>query len=131
MGVNVAPVIPGLTDHELPEILRAAADAGATRAAFMIVRLPHSVASLFERWLGDHFPGRKEKVLNRLRAMRKGRLNDPRFGKRFRGEGPFMDQIGRLFEMTCRKLGLNGDQRPLSAAAFRRPAAEGQTELFG
>ncbi len=86
-GVNVAPVIPGLTDHELPGILEAAAEAGATRAAYIALRLPHGVAPLFERWLEQRSPDRKEKVLNRIRDMRGGKLYDSRFGVRGRGVG--------------------------------------------
>jgi DNA repair photolyase len=133
VGVNVAPVIPGLTDHEMPAILEAAAAAGATRAGTIMVRLPHAVAPLFEAWLEEHHPDRKGKILSRLRSLRGGRLNDPNFGSRMRGEGPFAEQMAAMFEVTCRKLGLNGERTPLSAAAFRRPvptARRAQMELF-
>jgi len=121
VGVMVAPVIPGLTDHELPAILQAAAEAGAQFAGYIVVRLPYAVAPLFERWLEEHFPDRKEKVLGRIRHLRGGeRLNDPRFKSRMRGEGIFAEQIAALFEVGCRRAGLG--QRPgLSATAFRRP----------
>lgn len=133
VGVNVAPVIPGLTDHEMPAILEAAAAAGATRAGRIMLRLPLEVAPLFERWLDEHRPHRKGKILSRLHSLRGGRLNDPRFGSRMRGEGPFAEQVASLFEVTCRRLGLDGQRQPLSTAAFRRPAASGggvQGELF-
>ena len=87
VGVMVAPVIPGLTEHEMPAILKAAAEAGARCAGYTIVRLPMEVSALFQDWLEHHFPGRKEKVLERIRAMHDGRLNDSRFGVRMSGEG--------------------------------------------
>jgi DNA repair photolyase len=131
VGVMVAPVIPGLTDHELPAILEAAAEAGATRAAWIPVRLPHGVAPLFEQWLADHRPERREKVLNRIREMRGGALNDARFGARMRGQGIFAEQTGKLFRATCKRLGLNAERRPLSSAAFRVPVQPGgQLGLF-
>lgn len=130
VGVNVAPVIPGLTDHEMPAILEAAADAGATRAGWIMLRLPHGVKDLFETWLGQHFPDRKEKVLNRLRELRGGRLYDSTFGDRMRGHGPFARQVARMFEIACRRHGLNHEHRALSTAAFRRPAPGGQLGLF-
>lgn len=121
VGVMTAPVIPGLTDHELPNLISAATDAGASFAAFVPVRLPHAVAPLFEDWLSRHFPERKEKVLNRIRSMRAGRLNDPNFGSRMRGEGVFADHIARLFDISCRRSGIEHGRFPkLSTAAFRR-----------
>lgn len=141
VGVNVAPVIPGLTDHELPAILEAAADAGATSAGYILLRLPHGVEELFVDWLGRHFPDRKEKVLNRLRAMRGGALYESGWGVRKRGRGPFADRIDAIFRVARRKAGLGDDGREtqgagLSAAAFRRPAppavhGDGQGDLFG
>lgn len=128
--VFVAPVVPGLTDHELPAILEAAAGAGACGAVFIPLRLPGVVATLFEQWLETHLPERKEKVLNRVREMRGGQLNDARFGSRMRGEGVFAEQLRALFHVSCRRLGLAGAP-PLSTAAFRRPPAGGQLEIFG
>lgn len=130
-GVLVAPVIPGLTEHEIPAILEAAAEAGALTAGFVMLRLPGAVAGLFEGWLEEHFPDRKEKVLNRLREMRGGRLNDPRFGKRMRGEGPFAEGIKTLFETTRRRLGMDGrskERLALSTEAFRRPRLPGRPD---
>jgi len=121
VGVNVAPVIPGLTDHEMPAILQAAANAGATAAGYTVVRLPYGVAPLFEKWLVMHFPDRKEKVLNRLHSIRGGKLNDSRWGTRMSGEGIFADQIGRMFEVARRKAGIQNSGGELSTAAFRRP----------
>jgi DNA repair photolyase len=122
VGVNVAPVIPGLNDHEIPAILEAAASAGAGFAAYILLRLPHGVKELFERWLDDHRPERKAKVLSHVRATRGGRLSDPRFGTRMRGEGPFAEQIRALFELGRRRAGLPARGAQPSTAAFRRPA---------
>jgi DNA repair photolyase len=127
-GVMVAPVIPAITDHEMPKILAAAADAGATQAGFVVLRLPWAVAPLFERWLEEHFPDRKEKVLNRVRELRGGKLYDPQWRIRQRGEGIFADQIEAIFEVSCRRAHLNEKEIDLSTAAFRRPTA--QTSLF-
>jgi DNA repair photolyase len=121
VGVLTAPVIPGLTDHELPALISAAAGAGAAFAAYVPVRLPHAVQPIFEDWLERHFPDRKEKVLNRIRSMRGGRLNDPRFGSRMRGEGIFADYIARIFSISCRRAGIADGLFPkLSTSAFRR-----------
>jgi DNA repair photolyase len=129
VGVNVAPIIPGLTDHEMPAILKAAAEAGATSAGYTVVRLPYAVAPLFEKWLETHFPNRKEKVLNRLRAMHGGKLYDAQWGKRFGGEGLFAEQIAQMFEVARRKAGIPNDDAELSTAAFRR-AGGTQLGLF-
>ena len=129
-GVMVAPVIPGLTDHEMPEILERAAGAGAVRAGWIMLRLPHAVKDLFADWLERHFPDRKEKVLNRLRDLRGGVLYDPRYGARMRGEGPYAEQVRRVFEVSCRRVGLNENPVVLSTAAFRRPPRNGQLGLF-
>ena len=127
--VLVAPTIPGLTDHEMPSIIQAASKAGARNAGYVVVRLPHGVAELFQKWLDEHFPDRKKKVLNRLRQMRDGRLNDPNFGTRMRGEGVFAAQILSMFKIACRKAGIEGGGTELSTASFRRAGA--QLSLFG
>ncbi len=128
VGVNVAPVVPGLTDHELPAILEAAAEAGASWAGWILLRLPRGVGPLFERWLETHVPDRKEKVLSRLRQLRGGRLYDSRFGTRGRGEGPFAEQLRQLFRVNRDRLGL--DRPPeLSAAAFRVPEPDPGPQL--
>lgn len=129
VGVNVAPIIPGLTDHECPDILKKARDAGATHAGFTIVRLPYGVKDLFQDWLEQHFPDRRDKVLNRIRNIRGGKLNDSEFGKRFSGEGEFSDQIRSLFKIQTEKLGLNEVSLSLSTEHFKRPE-EGQLNLF-
>jgi DNA repair photolyase len=120
VGVMVAPVVPAITDHEMPKILAAAADAGATSAGFVVLRLPWAVAPLFEKWLDEHFPDRKDKVLNRVRDLRGGKLYDAKWGVRGRGEGIFAEQFRAIFDVTCRKLHLNERSYELSTAAFRR-----------
>jgi DNA repair photolyase len=127
-GVLAAPVIPGLTDHELPSILAAAAEAGANFAGHVVLRLPLTVAPLFEKWLERHAPDRAAKVLGRIRAIRGGKLNDSQFGSRMRGEGIFAAQIEQMFEVASRKAGLSGSGPDLSTRAFRRPAGA-QMEL--
>jgi DNA repair photolyase len=127
--VLVAPVIPGLTDHETPSIIKAAAKAGASHAGYVVVRLPLGVGDLFEGWLEEHFPDRKRKVLNRIREMRGGKLNDPNFGSRMKGEGVFADQIKSMFKLACRKSGIEGGGLELSISAFRRPSGP-QLSLF-
>jgi DNA repair photolyase len=128
VGVMVAPVIPAITDHEMPAILAAARKAGARWAGYVALRLPWAVAPLFEQWLTEHFPDRKDKVLNRVRELREGKLYDAKWGVRGRGTGIFADQMEALFDVTCRKLGLNEEDRELSTAAFRRRTA--QASLF-
>ena len=129
VGVMVAPIIPALTDHEVPAILEAAARAGAKSAGCTVVRLPHGVKELFSQWLDVHAPQRKDKVLNRLRAIRGGKLNDPAFGSRMVGEGPFAESIRKMFELHRRKLGLT-EKAALSTDAFRRGGVD-QLDLFG
>jgi DNA repair photolyase len=129
VGILMAPIVPGLTDHEIPAVLDAAAKAGAKSAGHVTLRLPHAVAPLFEKWLETHFPDRKEKVLNRLRAMRGGQLYDSKFGQRMRGEGIFADQIDQLFDVARRKVGIAERGGELSTAAFRRPGGA-QLQLF-
>jgi len=129
VGVMTAPVIPGFNDHELPRLLSAAAEAGASFAGYVPVRLPHAVAPLFEDWLECHFPERKGKVLNRILSMRGGRLNDARFGTRMKGEGIYAEHIRRLFELGCSRAGIVPGKFPkLSTASFRKPGL--QPSLF-
>jgi DNA repair photolyase len=127
-GVMVAPIIPGLTDHEVPRILEACAKAGAQFAGYTIVRLPWAVAPLFEHWLEERFPDRKEKILGRIRDLRgNGRLNNSQWRTRMTGEGIFAEQIASLFEIGCRRAGI-GERPTLSTAAFR-PTREQLTLL--
>ena len=127
-GVIVAPVIPGLTDHEIPAVLAAAAAAGASFAAHTVLRLPYAVGPLFEEWLTRNLPEKKDKVLHRIRALRRGKLNNSEFGLRMTGEGIFAQQIARLFEVAARKAGWSGQEPVLSTACFRRPGTA-QLEL--
>ena len=120
VGVMVAPVIPGLTEHEIPRILKAAAEAGAQAAAYQLLRLPHAVKDLFREWLELHLPERRDRILRRVEEVRGGRLNDGRFHYRMTGEGIYAAQIADLFEKTRRRLKLSGEWPPLSVAAFRR-----------
>jgi DNA repair photolyase len=120
-GVMVAPVIPGLTDTEIPRILDSAAQAGAKFAGMVPLRLPLAVAPLFEDWLEKQLPGQKKKILNRIRSIRGGALNDPGFGSRMTGQGVFAGQIRDLFELSCRRNGLNKEKYHLSTQYFRKP----------
>jgi DNA repair photolyase len=129
VGVMVAPVIPGLTDHEIPSIVSAAAAAGARQAGYTVVRLPYAVAELFEQWLTEHMPDRKKKILSHIRDIRGGKLNDPEFKSRMRGEGIYAEQIKSLFRLACRRAGLNSEKSALSTASFRRPGST-QLSLF-
>jgi DNA repair photolyase len=128
-GALVAPVIPGLTDHEMPAILKAVARAGAAYAGYVPLRLPYGVAPLFEEWLTRHRPLQKEKVINRVLSIRGGRMNDPNFGSRLHGEGAHAEQLADLFEVLCRKAGLNSSRPRLSSSSFRRPGPS-QLALF-
>jgi DNA repair photolyase len=131
-SVMIAPVIPAITDHEIERLLEAAATAGARRAAFLFLRLPFEVAGLFEAWLREHYPQRADRVLNLIREMRGGKLNDPRFGHRMRGQGAYAEMVGSRFEIACRKLGLNASPAsPLDNSQFiREPGAPRQGDLF-
>jgi DNA repair photolyase len=129
VGYLQAPMIPGLTDAEAPAIAQAAARAGASFAGYVPLRLPFAVKLLFEQWLQQHFPERKEKVLNRIRAMRGGKLNDPHFSTRMRGEGIFAQQMAELFQLACKKAGIDGRRPELTTEYFRRPGTR-QFSLF-
>jgi DNA repair photolyase len=129
-GALFAPVIPGLNDHEGPAILAVAAEAGASFAGWTMLRLPHGVSSLFEEWLTVHEPLKKEKVLSQIREMRGGRLNDPEFGSRMRGQGALAEQTRALLRLAALKCGLTKRGPELSTASFRRPSGD-QLRLFG
>lgn len=122
VGVLVAPVIPAITDAEMEQILEAAAAAGATRAAYIVLRLPHEVKDMFRAWLAEHYPLKAAHVMSLVRQMRGGRDNDPRFGARMRGGGEFAALLSRRFRLACRRLGLNqGEREPLLCSNFRPP----------
>jgi DNA repair photolyase len=128
VAVLVAPVIPGLTDHELPSIIDAAAKAGARTASMALLRLPWAVKEVFSAWLDAHLPGKKDRILNRLRLMRGGKLYDPDWATRMKGEGIFAKQMSDLFAISVRRAGLNRGGTGLSARNFRPPAGA-QLEL--
>jgi len=121
-GVLLAPVIPGLNDEEVPRILEAARDAGATRAGWLLLKLPGSSAAVFEERLRAALPERAERVLHRIRETRGGALDDGRFGVRMRGEGPYAAALSGIFDLAARRLGL-ADAHPSAepATTFRRP----------
>lgn len=123
-GVMIGPVIPCLTDHEIPAILEAAAEAGARSAGYNMLRLPLGVAALFEEWLRRHYPDRADKVLNRVRSMHGGELYKPGFGGRMRGAGLYAEQTRKLFSVTARRHGMNFERFALNASHFRRPGDE-------
>ena len=129
VGALVAPVIPALNDHEIPALLAAAAEAGATCCRYVLLRLPGAVAEIFPAWLAEHVPARRDKVISRIRDLRGGRLNDSRFATRGRGEGVFARQIRDLFRGAARRSGLDGRGPELSTASFRRPGGD-QLGLF-
>ena len=131
-GVMFAPVIPAINDHELEGVVAASAEAGAATAGYLLLRLPGEVRDLFYEWLETHYPERANRVRNRIRQLRGGRDNDPRFGSRMRGQGPWADLLRRRFETSCRRHGLeHGRAKPLETAFFRPPSrAAGQMELW-
>jgi len=128
-SVNAAPVIPGLTDEEIPAILRESALRGAVTASYILVRLPLAVESLFVDWLQRELPLRAPKILNRLREVRGGRLSDSRYGTRICGEGEMAESIRGLFELSCRKYRLNQRQIHLSTSHFLRNGPK-QLDIF-
>ncbi|PMR78738.1 PA0069 family radical SAM protein [Billgrantia endophytica] len=132
VGALIAPVIPGLTDHELERLLGAAREAGADCAGWTLLRLPHEVAPLFEEWLNAHYPERAGKVMSLMRQCRGGMAYDARFGKRMRGQGVFADLLAQRFDRACRRLGFNipavRSAQRLDTTVFRPPRDQG--DLF-
>lgn len=127
--VNVAPIVPGLTDHEIPSILKKCAALGAVGAGYTVVRLPYAVKDVFEKWLTEYFPERKNKVLNRLKELRGGALYNSEWGSRMTGTGLFAEQINSMFEMGCKKAGFPQTRFRLSSSSFRN-AEQKQMTLF-
>lgn len=119
--INVAPIIPAITDHEIEAILERGAEAGAKTASFIPIRLPHEVAPLFLEWLDTHYPDRAGKVMALIRSIRQGRDNDPDFFVRMRGSGPWADMIRSRFRIACKRLGLNQARIELDETRFRAP----------
>lgn len=129
VGVSVAPIIPGLNDHEIPSILEAAKDHGADFASGTVLRLPYGVKDIFISWLNQHQPARKDLIINRIREMRDGKLNSVHFGERMRGSGPLASEIQQLLAVSKRRTGLNNKRPPLSTDSFIRRLPN-QLELF-
>ncbi|OWK38103.1 PA0069 family radical SAM protein [Fimbriiglobus ruber] len=128
-GVMFAPVIPGLNDHEVADVLRAAADAGALTAGYVVLRLPYANKEIFSDWLDRHYAEKKEKILGRIRDTRSGKLNETRFGHRMTGEGEWAEMFRKLFRTARQKFNLVDRMPPLSAGSFRRPGTR-QPSLF-
>jgi DNA repair photolyase len=130
--VMAAPMIPGLNDHELPAILKAAAEAGAQGAGYILLRLPLTVRPVFRDWLQrTQSPTRQERVESHIRQTRDGRLNNSEWGKRFRGTGPMAEQIAQTFRVFVKKHGLDRPSPPLDTTQFRPPvSSSGQLRLF-
>ena len=134
VGVSVSPIIPFINEPELERILEAAAEAGATSAFSVVLRLPWEVNPLFQQWLEQHFPERAARVMARVREMRGGRDYDARFGARMRGEGVWAQLLQQRFRKACERFGLNRQRIELDLTQFRKPTAarhDGQQDLFG
>lgn len=129
VGIMIGPVLPGLTDHEIPAILERAADAGAVSAHYTMLRLPYGVKDLFQDWLKEHYPDKMGKVLQRVRDVRDGQLYDSSFGTRMTGTGVYAEQIAQMFSLYRTKFNLTRRTR-LSTAAFRRNVRDQQLSLF-
>jgi len=129
-GVLLAPMIPAINDSELERIVAATAAAGAFRAGYVLLRLPHELKELFRQWLDEHYPDRAEHVMSLVRSTREGRENDPRFGSRMRGSGPWAQLLKDRFALACKRHGINvRGARELSCEHFRPPGAGGQMNL--
>jgi DNA repair photolyase len=135
-GVMVAPLIPALTDKSLEDVMEAAAQAGATMAGWILLRLPNEVRPLFKEWLAAHYPQRADHVISIVKQSRGGRENDPNFGSRMTGSGNFVDLIGKRFDLACRRFGLNSEENHMASrngldcSLFRPPSSAGQMKLF-
>ncbi len=130
VGVNLAPIIPGLNDKEIPEILKATSETGASFAGYIMLRLPYSVKDLFVEWLKREFPLRANKVISSIKSVRGGKLNSSEWGVRFKGEGELADTIKNLFKISCRKYGLNKRDFNLTRKLFKIPSNDNQLKLF-
>ncbi|MFT3671050.1 PA0069 family radical SAM protein [Aestuariivirga sp.] len=129
--VMMGPIIPGLNDHEIENILKAARNAGAAEAGYTMLRLPFEVKEIFKDWLDREHPDRAAKVMSHVKDVRGGRENDPNFGTRHTGTGPIAWMIGRRFQMAAQRLGLNAERLKLRTDLFHRPIQKGeQMALF-
>jgi DNA repair photolyase len=128
----VAPVIPALNDHEIEAILEACVQVGVRRAAYVLLRLPYEIKDLFREWLAEHYPQRAAHVMSLIRDMRGGRDNDPSFGTRMRGTGPYAELLRNRFHIACRRLGMNGGPRlELNTTRFTPPVLAGAQLRLG
>ena len=132
VGINIAPVIPGLTDDEIPSILKAGKEFGASYANYIVLRLPGSVKEIFVEWLEREFPNHRRKVINRLKSLRGGRLYDARFGRRMKGEGIWANLIRELFELGIEESRLNEGKPILNTSLYQNPSLriDNQIDLF-
>ena len=131
-GVMVAPVIPAITDHEMERILEACAAGGARWAGYVLLRLPYEVKDLFREWLAEHYPDRAAHVMSLIHGMRGGRDNDPNFGSRMRGTGPYAQLLRNRFKLACQRLRLNGSDRgALDTTRFTPPVPAGAQLRLG
>jgi DNA repair photolyase len=130
VGVLAAPMIPFINDHFLEEILECAAEAGATTAGYVLLRLPHEVAPLFKEWLAVHYPLKAEHVMSLVRQTRGGKDYDADFTQRHSGTGQYAELLGKRFELATRRLGLNLDRTPPTTRLFQKPRRDGQMALF-
>lgn len=126
VNVNVAPVVPGLTDDTIPFVLKSVADAGAKSAARVILRLPWQNKELFVNWVNKNFPERANKILNRVKSLREGELYNADWGKRMSGEGEWADTVKQIFRINCQKYGLNKERNILRTDLFERNPAQGR-----
>jgi DNA repair photolyase len=124
--VMTAPLIPALNDHEIENLLEAAAHAGAREAGYVVLRLPHEIKDLFREWLAIHFPDRAAHIMTLVRAMRGGRDYDAQWGLRQKGAGPYAQMIADRFRKASARLGLNRDRTELDLTQFARPARPGE-----
>ena len=125
VGVNLAPVIPALNDHEIERLLQAGAEAGATRAGYIVLRLPLEVSPLFQEWLARAYPDRARRIMGRVCELHGGRDYDAAFGKRMKGEGIHASLIARRFAAGCHRHGLSAVARDLRCDLFRLPPRPG------
>ncbi|CAG5003641.1 hypothetical protein DYBT9275_03198 [Dyadobacter sp. CECT 9275] len=127
MGIMTAPIVPGLTDHEIPAIIKAASENGARWAGYTVVRLNGVIGTLFEEWVKHHFPDRADKILNQIKDSHGGKVNDSRFGLRMTGEGKYAEHIRQLHSLACRKYFKEQELPKLDTSLFLRG---GQMKLF-
>ncbi|WDD93396.1 PA0069 family radical SAM protein [Burkholderia sp. FERM BP-3421] len=143
VGVSIAPVIPFVTEPDLERVLEACAEAGATHASYIVLRLPWEVAPLFKEWLAAHFPDRADRVMSRVRDMRGGKDYESAFGQRMKGEGIWADLLRQRFQQAVKRLGLNVRRggaldmslfrmpdKPRAAAPFKAARDAAQLSLF-